>query len=315
MNIPMIRIQIRTPSPSPHLPRSGALVFDLHDVVLSTGSAKAKKSMARFTQTDLPPPSSVLLSAECRRILIGCSPAGGGKATAVTLIGPLVLAQESSESVQHVSELGRGTSQTLKPFITLSRSNRLTGAQFSEPETSTTALALSVDIPSVNVQLSKALLDHIQYWADDVTQLIEGTFGGGGGELENADSRDTSLIGSRYFARSRRSDSDSGSRQNSTHQPLGNETVIKVAISEGELQRCSLRVTLNYLLFLPASIRLMVPRERDNGSIIIRPVDIFGSDVDILMEMKPAGKVCGMLSSINTRYILPNRTRPSLLSE
>ena len=39
-----------------------------------------------------------------------------------------------------------------------------------------------------------------------------------------------------------------------------------------------------------AVVRLLVPRE-DDGHVAIRPFDITASDVDVLLELKPEGKV------------------------
>ena len=38
-------------------------------------------------------------------------------------------------------------------------------------------------------------------------------------------------------------------------------------------------------------VRLMVPRDSDLNSPAIRPFDLFGSEVDVLMELNPDGKV------------------------
>jgi autophagy-related protein 2 len=220
----MMRIQIRTPSPPPHVRRSGALVFDLHDIVLSTGSITGKKPMARFARADMPS-SSPLGSAECRRIVIGCSPGGDGKATAIISLGPLSV-PEVWEEIHAIPGFHEGTfSQRLKPHIALTKSNHATQVQSSSP-----TLGLTVDIPSIHAQMSKVLFDDLQYWIDDATQLVERIIGDA--EAEKMDSRDTSLIGSRYFARSRWSDSGSGSRLSGT-QARSNDVIIKVAISEG----------------------------------------------------------------------------------
>jgi autophagy-related protein 2 len=90
--------------------------------------------------------------------------------------------------------------------------------------------AFTVDIPSVHIDLSKPTLDGLQYWADDAAQLIERTFGGHT-ETEEAESRDTSLIGSRFFAKSRHSGSEI--RLNAGPSQGYSETVVKIAISEG----------------------------------------------------------------------------------
>jgi autophagy-related protein 2 len=226
----MIRIQIRTPSASASMRRSGALVLDLHDVALCMGSTNEQKPATRFADAEMPLPSSTIISAECRRILIACSSAGVGRATSFLSLGPI---DPVGEAATHMHD-GANTSQNLstsvlpmiKPRITLTRANRA-----SRPTSGT--LALIVNLPSAHILLSKTILDDIQYWADDVAKLIEHTSNSGDMDTERAESRDTSLIGSRFFARSRRSDSDGGSTLGGGRVSRPTETVIKVAISEG----------------------------------------------------------------------------------
>jgi hypothetical protein len=38
----------------------------------------------------------------------------------------------------------------------------------------------------------------------------------------------------------------------------------------------------------------MIPRHGEDGTLVSRPFDIFGSDVDVLMELNPEGKVYGI---------------------
>jgi hypothetical protein len=43
--------------------------------------------------------------------------------------------------------------------------------------------------------------------------------------------------------------------------------------------------------YVTVYIRLMVPRGGNQSTIVIRPFDIFGSDVDVLIELNPDEKV------------------------
>jgi len=63
---------------------------------------------------------------------------------------------------------------------------------------------------------------------------MESIFGKASTEAERIDSRDTSLIGSRYFAMSKRSDSDAASTVDGRRGSSSNEAVVKISISEGE---------------------------------------------------------------------------------
>jgi len=231
IRLPMIRIQIRVAvtSISTSLPCSGAFVLDLHDMVLSAGSSMVQKPATRFADPEVHISSSPLMSAECGRIVIACSPVGIEKATAVLSLGPLI---SVGEIPGHIHE-GPPTSYTdsdptsyaLRPSISLARP--------SDSQRTPGTLAFIASLPSAHILLSKAVLDDLQYWADDATQLVERTFGNGGSDTDRAESRDTSLIGSRFFARSRRSDSD-GSTLGGGLPSSNTETVIKVIISEGE---------------------------------------------------------------------------------
>jgi autophagy-related protein 2 len=93
-------------------------------------------------------------------------------------------------------------------------------------------------------------------------------------DTERASSRNPSLIGSRFFAKSRRYGSKSSEASstgfNEACAEAPSETVIKFAFSE-------------------VFVRLRLPRE-DEKSSPMRPFDIFASDVDLLIELMPEGK-------------------------
>lgn len=94
-------------------------------------------------------------------------------------------------------------------------------------------LVIATDIPSVYVNLNKPLLDGLQYWVDDVTQLVERAFGEKPKDSgsERGLSRNSSLLGSHYFAQS-----SGGSESEFSPKPPGkgaSEAVIKLSVSEG----------------------------------------------------------------------------------
>jgi hypothetical protein len=69
-----------------------------------------------------------------------------------------------------------------------------------EPKTT-----VNVDVPSIYASISKEQWDALQYWIDDLSQALE-RIGAASKELsESRDSKNASMIGSRYFARSQRS--------------------------------------------------------------------------------------------------------------
>jgi autophagy-related protein 2 len=92
-------------------------------------------------------------------------------------------------------------------------------------------MSLIVQIPSVHMHISKPLLDGLQYLADDISQLIERSFGSEDGSEK--ESRDSSLIGSRFFAKSR-SGSGTISGISTGRASAKSESVVKIEITEGK---------------------------------------------------------------------------------
>ena len=91
--------------------------------------------------------------------------------------------------------------------------------------------AFGVDIPSVHIDIFKPTFDALQYWADDVTQLLGdlSSKSNDGIDTEVGDSRDTSLIGSRFFTKSR---SGSGSALSTSRNDASAEIVVKLTVTE-----------------------------------------------------------------------------------
>ncbi|KAI0647065.1 hypothetical protein C8Q79DRAFT_1009211 [Trametes meyenii] len=288
VNFPAIRAEVRVPPPVQRSSRSGAVVFDVHGLCLSLGRAPERGgSTTRFgTAEDLygadpagrraREEDNILLGATCKRIVISHSLVGGNKARAILSLGPLTT-QESQSAY-----FGAGTtppardvpSHTLQPQLVLSRTDVSSVAVGS-----VTSTAISFDIPSVHVELSKPLIDGLQFWADDLTQLMEAAFAEPAASetgTERAGNSESSMIGSRYFARSSTMGSapDSGvtslAATMRVRQEPRSETAVKVTVTE-------------------AAVRLLVPRDED-GPGAVRPFDLAASDVDVLLELKPEGK-------------------------
>ncbi|QRW04386.1 autophagy-related protein 2 [Ceratobasidium sp. AG-Ba] len=121
---------------------------------------------------------------------------------------------------------------------------------------------LEVHLPALQVHLTKFSVDGLQYWVDDATQWVERAFD----ERRLSQSREASLIGSRFFARS-------GS--------LGTvETV-------GKASRSQLIVEVN---LERAEIILFVPRQTHVESTEVLPFEISANGLAALLETKPDGK-------------------------
>ncbi|TFY57663.1 hypothetical protein EVJ58_g6885 [Rhodofomes roseus] len=288
MKFPAIRIQIRdTPPLSP--PRSGALILDLHDLHISPGKpAEKDRPTARFAPPEDPylagtgtgepttnEVDNVLLYAQWHRVVVSYAPLSSSRATAILSLGP---SRRPSEGTTEHMRFGGSISPDASVVDTVSRPSlqvrRGNVASSHDPSTEVSSLVLAIDVPSIHIELSKPTLDGLQLWADDLTRLMEAAFGEPpvlDTGTERADSRDSSLIGSRFFAKSRSASSqaESGSFA-SRPQETANETAIKITLGEG-------------------TVRLFVPRLQESPTTV-RPFDVSLNDVDVLVELKPEGK-------------------------
>ena len=119
------------------------------------------------------------------------------------------------------------------PAVSISVNKTTSKSRRQKPGT----LVVAMDIPSVYVNLNKPLLDGLQYWVDDVSQLAERALGEKSKDSgsEHGLSRNSSLLGSHYFAQS-----SGGSEGEFSPKLLGegaSETVVKLSVSEG-LRAC-----------------------------------------------------------------------------
>ena len=240
----MIRVEIRCPQPPRcSTSRSGALVLDLHDIQLSPGGSSGVGSAlkARFSDLDVSRVASHLPSSRAHRdlflldvgrIVVAHSLVGEGKAYLLVSLGPLsplpILPNVATPRFGGMgSTLGdQGLSSSA---ISISVHKTVSKSQKQRPGT----LVITTDTPSVYVNLNKPLLDGLQYWVDDVSQLAERTFGEKSKDSisERGLSRNSSLLGSHYFAQS-----SGGSESELSPKPVGesvSETVIKLSVAEG----------------------------------------------------------------------------------
>ncbi|KAG8688039.1 autophagy- protein 2, partial [Ceratobasidium sp. 423] len=164
ISCPLIRVQLRTPSPPDHKQRSGAIIVDLH--ALRAGIA------------------STPLQVCWGRLLVALANDGDTKATTILSVGP-----------------SRTPGPNVKPFGGTTPTQKVPDT--TEPEISKvivrtgTPTTLEVQLPALYVLLSKFNIDGLQYWVDDATQWVERALS----ERRLDQSRDPSLIGSRFFAR------------------------------------------------------------------------------------------------------------------
>lgn len=309
ITIPAIRVEVRTPPPPNRAPRAGAVVLDIHDLRLSPdhGEKQDVAPIARFGTVeefhgDHAPSqrargqANVVLGASWKRAVVAYSIVGESKARAMLSLGSL-----SYGPSDQASHFGAGTPPAresnghgLRPRVAVSQAQT---SSDSDGASSVNKTAISVDLPSIHMELSKPLFDGLQLWADDLTQLMEAAFTEvpGSNEGTQRGSGHSSLIGSRYFANT----STVGSGTESGGASLANtvtarpeqrsETAVKIAITESTLLVIYLLRPLT--VCFAVLVRLLVPRETNGQVVAVRPFDVTASDVDVLLELKPEGKV------------------------
>jgi autophagy-related protein 2 len=214
---------MRCPPPRNHNTRSGTLIIALNDISLSAGFKRTKHS-ARFATTDSFTGDSdisddtILFNAEFGRAIIACSSIGAQVAIAFVSLGPLAHDMDFQDQTP--------SSNVSQPFPLQPR------VSIIKPTSKVVPIrAFGVDVPSVHIDISKPTFDALQYWADDVTQLLGdmSSKANDGIDTEVGDSRDTSLIGSRFFAKSR---SGSGSALSTSRNDASAEIVVKLTVTE-----------------------------------------------------------------------------------
>lgn len=228
MKIDMIRLQIQCPHPPECLPRSGALLLDCHEIRITAGSMPpARRPGTRFAVADPSETTALpkdfdetsLMEADFKRLLVACSPISSQRATSILSFGPLHPGGQDTGDVRQI-----GTSEilsSLQPHLSITK---LT--PHSKERSSVTAL--SFNIPFVQIDVVKHVLDGLQFWADDISQLIERTFNSDG---DNGQSKNLGPLSTRTRITNAPIRSSSGGR---------NEIVVKVVISDGISSiRCS----------------------------------------------------------------------------
>ncbi|KAI0054145.1 hypothetical protein FA95DRAFT_1585813 [Auriscalpium vulgare] len=273
VRFPLIRAQIRCPSPPKLSPRSGALVLDVHGVVLSTYSSAHSLRQTRFAEAEERDSEAIgdrLLTAEWQRLVVACSMAGSPTATALLSVGAPSIVDVAQSPVGNRPFLKSHMDVRHAARIVLSRNKSL--ARRGDHTGESMPLIVTADIPSVHANLSKPVLDGLQLWADDVTQFFERLATASQDLGSDTDSRDPSLIGSRFFVKTKRGsqDAESGTSSSLREGPPKGEVIIKATISQ-------------------VFARLLLTREKDHGHSSV-PFDIFVSSLDALLELKPEGK-------------------------
>jgi autophagy-related protein 2 len=195
------------------------------------------------------------MDVEFKRLLVACSPIRQHKATSIISIGPL---HSGDQDI-------RETLSALQPHLSIKK-------LMSRSKESFLVTVLSFNIPFIQIDIFKHVLDSLQFWADDVSQLIERTFIS---DSDNAQQNMDELI-----ARTQQTTASKGVRARSTI-----ETVVKIAISDGmvSIQRFFVADKKS-----TAFARAMIPELQD--TCIMHPFIISAFDICAVVESNPKGK-------------------------
>jgi autophagy-related protein 2 len=241
INFAMVRVQIRCPSPPLLLQRSGAAILDIHSLRLTSRlpSGVGVKYPHRFgMKADSESTSGIsnsrnnhVLTAEWQTLLLACSSAGAETARGFCSIGPLSSAADNEVQVPTSHDHTRFQEDAL-PFVKLSQNPPVPSGRNSGRSA---AVIVEIDIPSILLNLSKPIFDSLQFWIDDVSQLLERTTAASRGASQENSSRNPSLVGSRFFSASRQGSIESTADELSIgHIKSSTENIVKVTISEGQ---------------------------------------------------------------------------------
>jgi autophagy-related protein 2 len=220
----MLRVEVRTESPSGLPQRSGAILLDLHDIEVEIREAPPNTTppkKARFSRSS----GKTLKEVAAMSWRLGLVAHTGPMGKRPNLFSWYVThldAESKARGILSIGALHHEADERLSPLIPrlYLRSSESTTSE----QKTTTVEAL---IPFIGVDIGKPGLDSLQLWADDVTQWMERALGD---DRTLADSRGTSIIGSRYFEQRTASVVES---EASGRLEQRSEFAIKLVVSEG----------------------------------------------------------------------------------
>jgi autophagy-related protein 2 len=172
-----------------------------------------------------------VLTAEWRTLLLACSIAGAENARGFCSVGPLSSAADDEVQVP-TSHDHTDFQEAALPYVRLSQNPSVPSGRNSGRSA---AVIVEIDIPSILLNLSKPIFDSLQFFIDDVSQLLERTTGASGGASQENSSRNPSLVGSKFFSASKQGSVEITAGELSTaHIKPSTENIVKVTISEGQ---------------------------------------------------------------------------------
>jgi autophagy-related protein 2 len=226
VNIPCVRVEVRAPRA-----RSGSLVLDLHELSISLNEELVKKSRnPRFE--DQPPVHSEseiadwLKGAKVEDILTVCF--------AKALVAYSGKNETEAECFLSIHAEGTAPKSPLNdldsrlayfPFV-LFKGGSKTQAKTNAKSTSN---AILVRVPCVQATVSKAVLDGLQIWADDATQLIESCLA-----KQDLSATGTGSVSASTVSSESSSTQRSGASSAARREQPSDETIVKAIVQSGE---------------------------------------------------------------------------------
>ncbi|WVQ71457.1 hypothetical protein IAR50_000994 [Cryptococcus sp. DSM 104548] len=239
----MLRLDVRCPEPPPEGAereawsegsglRSGILSVDVHGLRVKLLNGR-----------DVGHQGKESVKVEFERTLLFFAPAGQRHACAFFMLSPLTPDPDEADV-------------PLLPSVSISTvtSSPLTDA--SSPKTT----LVTCKIPAIHSTLYRSLVIGLQYFADDTTRWLDGTFSDGSAKPRD----ELKMIGSRFFGGSRGSEASS-------------------EVEEEEVKGSGIRVAVE---INEVDLELYVPRVEDGGGE--RMLSLKASDLDVQMETHPA---------------------------
>lgn len=212
VKLPLLRAEFRCPAPASSqslsetlgdgsFVRSGILILDVHDACLSLGvsnpspSSRGPRSAPAYRTYRNEPVAedSAGLSLEWKKLALAFARVSDNKAKAFVLLGSIGVGTLHDPLVDEVPLRSRIQIRTefTKPSFPqpIRRSpNKATAGQSCQ--------VIECRIPSVRANIQKGTIDGLQYFADDITQWLDGALGDG---VQPIPREDIKMIGSRFF--------------------------------------------------------------------------------------------------------------------
>ena len=282
---------MRCPPPKGVSPRSGAVLVDVCQVRITSGPVRrpsGRNTRSFDTSTAIPGDcySDMIAELEFKQVVVSCVPFQQRSALSIVYLGSL--GPSVSRESERITGIAEVSLSPLRPLLTITKLH-------SKSTSHIQILVLDFGIPFVHVDVTKHSLDALQYWADDVSQIMD---------------HGMSSIGAQPLCKG--STLSGGTRSRSVFE-LGasreptTEAIVKIAVSDGE---SPIPYTLKKCMTLSAAFfRALVPVKQDLN--VTYPLVISALDVDISIQKKVYALVLQLTCRLNVIYCRLRQFSPS----